>query len=194
MADDIRTPPQGWGGAPYLFPRRPINLDAPRLNIGYPPGAHIAPAVNPGTPDISHPNGVPSVNGIPLTVIGGSARDLAFTDPGLAPGTAVPGAIDVTDSSRFGDAKVIALIFAGAGGMFNVLPRPATKRIELLIVNSTVVGQIFYNFDQQADNASSVPIGAGGNRLWDAAVPQNNLSIFSSGAGTVILEYMNSAV
>jgi hypothetical protein len=90
----------------------------------------------------------------------------------------------------YGDAIVFPVVFAAAGERL-VLTRPNAIRTSLLIVNSTVVGNIFYTFDRVADNVSCVPIIAGGNRLFDFSVPQGELHIFAAAAGTVIIEYMN---
>lgn len=114
------------------------------------------------------------------------AQDRVTPIPGESPVIPMPG----YEPQFYGDAIVFAVVFGAAGALL-VLPRPNQTRISLLIVNSTVVGNIFYTFDRVADNVSCVPIVAGGNRLFDFSVPQGDLNIFSSGAGTVIIEYMN---
>lgn len=90
----------------------------------------------------------------------------------------------------YGDMVTFAVQFAGAGSQL-VLQRANTWRTSLLIVNSTVAGNIAYVFDRVADAVSCVPIVPGGNRLFDTSVPQGDLHVFSTGAGIVIIEYMN---
>lgn len=179
---------------PFLFEVRP-NFGVDPVNLteqspftqfnesGLPPGpAPLGPVVFRG--------GVPYIGNTPL---GNPARiqgaGTLASPPPIAP-------VGTYDRGNYGDAIVLALTFSGAGlGTINgtsvILARPNNTRVELLIVNSTVAGPIFYNFGQDADNIASVPIGIGGNRLWDTVVPQGNLSIFSSGAGVVIIEYIN---
>lgn len=112
-----------------------------------------------------------------------------------------PALTPVQEPGRYGDSVVFAVTFAGAGfstitayspdGSI-VLPRPQGKRALLLIVNFSVVGNVFYNYDVAADNVASVPIAQGGSRNYAGeAVPQGNLSLYSMGAGVVIIEYMN---
>lgn len=132
--------------------------------------------------------GVQTVNGAPLpkwepgTPIEGKVTPI----PGETLVSPMPG----YSPQWYGDAIVFPVVFAAAGPLL-VLPRPNQTRVSLLIVNSTVVGNIFYTFDRVADNVSCVPIVAGGNRLFDVSVPQGDLHLFSTGAGTVIIEYMN---
>ena len=115
--------------------------------------------------------------------------------------TAAP-AIATFDTGNYADAVVIAIKFTAPGfavdGMgnniiFNLL-RPNNTRTSLLIVNASVLGNVYYNWDKAADNVTSVPIAAGGSRNWAQSPPQGNLSLFSSGAGTVIVEYANNNV
>lgn len=86
--------------------------------------------------------------------------------------------------------QTVPIVFAGAGEMI-ALRRPQGRRVELTIQNLTVVGNVFYCFDRTADNATCIAIGPGGNRIFDKGIPQGDLHIFSSGAGTVVIEYMN---
>jgi len=118
---------------------------------------------------------------------------------------AAPGGVSsVKEPGRYGDSVVFPVTFTGVGfstitayspsGSI-VLPRPQNKRASLLIVNFSVVGNVFYNYDVDADNVASVPIAQGGSRNYAGeAVPQGNLSLYSMGAGVVIIEYMNVSV
>lgn len=109
--------------------------------------------------------------------------------------------VAVVDNSKFGDSVISAVIFTSVGlpldnngnAITFILPRPNNTRILLLIANTTL-GQLWYNFNSPAGVGVGVPIAAGGNRLWDTAVPQGNLSLFATAAGTVQIEYMNNNV
>lgn len=57
-------------------------------------------------------------------------------------------------------------------------------------MNVSVLGGIFYNFDNDASNVNGIPIALNGNRLFDSAVPQGSLFIFGTGAGVVSIEYL----
>lgn len=144
-----------------------------RTVIGIPP-ANVAPAI------VQSAGGIATIQGVPLPKL----------QPASVPGESVKAPTPEYNPALYGDMIVFPVVFAGAGEQL-VLQRPNNTRISLLIVNSTVVGNIFYTFDRVADNVSCVPIPAGGNRLFDFSVPQGELHIFSTGAGTVIIEYMN---
>lgn len=144
-----------------------------RTMIGVPP-AYVAPPIVGDSGDVA------TIQGVPLPKL----------QPASVPGESVKTPTPSYDPSMYGDAIVFPVVFAAAGEQL-VLQRPNNTRISLLIVNFTVVGQIFYTFDRVADNVSCVPIPAGGNRLFDFSVPQGELHVFSTGAGTVIIEYIN---
>jgi len=153
-----------------------------RILIGVPP-AYINP---PKTQ--SNGNNV-TLYGVPLP------KYTAGIPQGEAKLTPIPGESPIVpmpmyDPALYGDAIIFPVVFAAAGELL-VLRRPNAWRTSLLVVNSTVVGNIFYTFDRVADNVSCIPIVAGGNRLFDFSVPQGDLHVFSTGAGTVIIEYMN---
>lgn len=97
--------------------------------------------------------------------------------------------VPALDLTRFCEAFTLPVTFTGAGNVV-ALARTSAKRAGLLIVNTNVAAGIFYVFDNEASNTNGVPIVSGGNRLFDVAVPQGNLNIFSSGAGLVIVEYL----
>lgn len=176
MSDPIR---------PFLFSINPLNqgrspYDPSRFSALPPPSMTV--------PRVQEINGVPAINGAPLGPAGGGQATPA--------GQVTPQSIPTYSRALYGDAKIIAVTFTGAGlapAPFSpfVLARPNNTRISLLIQNVSVAGNIFYNFDQDADNTSSIVIGANGNRIWDYTCPQGNLSLFSSGAGVVVIEYIN---
>ena len=148
-----------------------------RSMIGVPP-AYVK------TPIVRNEGGVAYLQGVPL--------------PKLQPENAPPGQAKMPPQSAYipalyGDAIIFPVVFAAAGERM-VLERPNNTRIELLIVNLSVLGNIFYAFDRVADAISSVPIVAGGNRLFDSVCPQGELHINASAAGTVIIEYMNREI
>ncbi len=150
-----------------------------RHTPGLPPG-HSLP------PGISFVGDSPTIDGVPLPTSDVAPRD---TQALAAPNASVTPIPDY-NTALYSDATTFGVVFAGAGQAM-VLPRPQSWRILLLIQNLSVLGNIFYTFDRNADNTSCIAIGAGGNRLWDSAVPQGDLHIFSTGAGTVTFEYMN---
>jgi hypothetical protein len=155
---------------------------AGRVMIGVPPA-------NMNPPKTQSDGNSVTLFGVPLP------KYMAGKPQGEAQLTPVPGQSPIVpmpmyDPALYGDAIVFPVVFAAAGELL-ILPRPNAWRTSLLIVNSTVVGNIFYAFDRVADNVSCVPIVAGGNRLFDFSVPQGDLHVFSTGAGTVIIEYMN---
>ena len=51
-----------------------------------------------------------------------------------------------------------------------------------------------YKFDKPAEVNSGFPIDAGGNVLFDAAVPQNDLHVWTAAAGTITVAFINVAV
>jgi hypothetical protein len=135
---------------------------------------------------------VATIAGVPLAPINREPQQLISAPPSAAQ-TQVKDAAPVFDTGQYGDADTIQITFAAAGERM-VLPRPNNTRTLLLIQNLTVVANIHYCFDRQADNVSAVAIGPGGNRLFDGVVPQGELHIFSTGAGIVIVEYMNKNI
>jgi hypothetical protein len=138
------------------------------------------------TPGITFIGGAPTIGGVPLP-----PSDIPPQDSSAI---ASPIAVDPTpnyDPSQYGDSITFGVVFTGAGEAL-VLRRPQTTRIMLLVQNFSVLGNIFYTFDRTADNGiSCIAIGAGGNRLYDSVVPQGDVHLFSTGAGTVLIEYIN---
>lgn len=75
-----------------------------------------------------------------------------------------------------------------------ILPKPSTQRLFLFIINTSPVNQIIVNFGNQASAILGIPIAAAlGFIGFDAVVPQNDVYIIGSGAGTTgTLIYANS--
>lgn len=111
-----------------------------------------------------------------------------------APGSLPPPVFTVAQQF-YGDLVEFGIAFSGAGGIL-ALERPKNTRIQLLIQNRlTLNGELFYSFGKEADNGiSSIGIPAGGNRLFDIFVPQNDLFLFASSAGSAIIEYSNLSI
>ena len=138
------------------------------------------------SPGVKFIGGSPTVNGIPLP-----PSDVPPQDGPAIGAPPIMQPVPSFEPAQYGDSITFGVVFAGAGEAL-VLRRPQTTRIMLLIQNFSVVGNIFYTFDRIADNGiSCVAIGAGGNRLYDTTVPQGDVHLFSTGAGTVLIEYMN---
>ena len=87
------------------------------------------------------------------------------------------------DAGRYGDFSTVN-VFIPANQSALALPRPATKRI-LLVVQNTTAAPLFYAFDGLADTAS-LSIPAGFTLFLDAAVPQNNLYLFSGAVAVAV--------
>lgn len=149
-----------------------------RQTPGIPPQSLPAPVV-------STQGDIVSVNGIPLPPGTSGTPSGAFSQSAQE---ANPDSVFLPQ--QYGDYTTFPIVFAGAGEQL-VLARPNAWRGALLIQNLTVVANIHYCFDRPADNVSCVAINAGGNRVFDNTVPQGDLHIFSTGAGIVIIEYMN---
>lgn len=77
-----------------------------------------------------------------------------------------------------------------------ILPKPSTQRLFLFIINTSAVNQLIVNFGNQASAILGIPIAAGLGFLgFDAVVPQNDVYIIGSGAGTTgTLIYANSVI
>ena len=168
---------------PFLFSLAPVNLDYRGMRNALAYG--LPPAMFDAEP-VTYVNGVPMIGNTPLGDI--TAQTGPANPEAMAP-------MNVKDSSKYGDSVILLAVFAGAGfsqlGSI-ALARPNNYRSALLIVNQTVPGPIFYNYDRDADNVSGVQIAMAGSRNYDGTtVPQGNLSIYSSGAGNVLIEYMN---
>lgn len=182
--------------APFLFSLPAVNLAG--RGAQNPASMRLPPALWDAD-TLSFRDGRAFIGNTPL----GDAS--AQTGPGTQSGdNANSGPVSTKEPGKYGDSVIFAVTFTGAGFSNNttyspngsiVLPRPQNKRASLLIVNFSVVGQIFYNYDVDADNVASVPIAQGGSRNYAGeSVPQGNLSLYSLGAGVAIVEYMNVSV
>ncbi len=167
---------------PFLFNTAPVDFSGRGLRnplqYGMPPALF-----DPET--LTWVNGKPFIGNTPLGDI--KAQTGPANPQAIAP-------VTIKDASKYGDAVILNLIFAAAGfasiGSI-VLARPNNYRSALLIQNASVGGLIYYDYDRDA-TAQSMPLGIGGSRNYSGdTVPQGNLSILSTGAGTVVLEYMN---
>ncbi len=158
--------------------------------IGLPP-AHFTPPV------VKFIAGQPTVKGTPLATNNKPAQDYLWNPPGnnLATG-AVTGAQAGANSGStynaqyYGDGGGFPVVLA-AGIPQLVLKRPAKTRVELLIQNLNAAGNIAYAFDGAPSMANSINIGPGGNRLFDSAVPQNDLWLISAVNSVVAIEFIN---
>lgn len=180
---------------PYMFGVEPVNMlhrSPYETNYSLPPDYH-------DMGEIKFVNGIATVRGVPL----GSVSSMQGAPAaGSQVQQAAQNIIPTYNRGSYGDSSILVVNFTGAGLPVDaqgnplnfVLQRPNNTRTLLLVVNQTVPGPIFYNFDQVADNVASVQIPQGGNRNWGDTVPQGNLSLFSNGAGTAIIEYINANV
>lgn len=170
----------------YQRPGRPpiLGVPAPGTTIGRPPPI--------AAPQVIQRHGQASVDGIALPLQPGPPLLRNQQQGRQAEATGLPPE-RIVNVGQFGEAITIALTFAAAGEVV-ALARPDQTRISLLIQNLSVGGNVFYCFDRQADNVSCIAIGVNGNRLFDSAVPQGELHLFSTGAGVVVVEYMNKSI
>ena len=149
----------------------------------------LPPAYTPA-PQVEFVGGQPTVNGVPLAPLNIPAQEVANTPlPQSRQQTAA-----ITIPERYGDMIVQNIAYAASGDIF-ILPRPTGKRAFLLIINELAApNQARVNFDKPADVNSGFPIDAGGNVLFDAAVPQNDLHVWTAAAGTITVAFINVAV
>lgn len=177
---------------PFHFPainfsgRSPFQIRGGAMP-GVPPALIPAETVRPGDSGA----GSARVGDTPLPLYGAPAHELVRAATGTRADADVM--LATYCPSMYGNMATFPIVF-GAAGELVALDRPSQTRISLLVQNLSVVGNIFYCFDRPADNVSCVAIGAGGNRLFDFSVPQGDLHIFSTGAGVVIVEYMNQDI
>jgi hypothetical protein len=177
-------------GRPFVIPGVNFSGRSPfQLRNGAMPG--IAPrSILP--PELTGAGSLQSAQGVPLRPYGGTPGSLIRSE---SPVHAENPPRPVYNPGIYGNAYTVPIVFVGAGEIVPaVMNRPSQTRISLLIQNLSVVGNIFYCFDRTADAVTCIAIGPGGNRLFDVSVPQGDLHIFSSGAGVVIVEYMNQDV
>lgn len=96
----------------------------------------------------------------------------------------------VYNPARYGDMSVKPIVYAAAGDSL-VLERPRNTRIFAVIQNNLAAGNISVNFDAVASATNGILIAPGGNLLFDNAVPQNDIHVFASGAGFIIVGFIN---
>lgn len=138
--------------------------------------------------DVKMVNGVPTVGGAPLQSSGRTPAQLV-TNPSQTSGEPPR---PTFDSSLYGDSGMFTVTLV-AGTPMLVLARPNQTRVQLTIQNQNAVGAVFYNFDKAAD-ASNIAIAAGGNRLWDSAVPQGNLWLMAPAGAVCAIEFINKDI
>lgn len=124
-----------------------------------------------------------------------SSLPASFVPPqGSSSGSEQPLASPVFDVSRYGDEQLFIQVYSVAADVL-VLPRPTqARRVFLLIVNDLAAGIIRINYDAEANAGTGIPVVAGGNFFRDTVVPQNDIHIFSPGAGNVVIAFMNLAL
>jgi len=162
---------------PYQFPERARALAEKAALIAVIGSPGVAP---PAAPDYAVESTLPYVPPSAMAEANVTAQ--------------LPAVQSVYESTRYGEAQVFPVQYAGAGSQL-VLQRPqGGKRTLLIIVNDLAVGVIRVCFDANATAALGVPIAAGGNMFLDAAVPQQNVFVFSPNAGQVTVCYQNSPI
>lgn len=92
----------------------------------------------------------------------------------------------------YGDMSITPIILAANTSLL-ALSRPRNTRIYLMIQNTLAANILYAQFGNQAD-INAVQIQPGGNWLFDAVVPQNDLYLFSAAAGTVLVAYVNADI
>ncbi len=152
-----------------------------RSAIGLPP-AMFTP------PQVTFVGGQAVVKGIPLARTGKNAQDYIVNPPAVSE--------DKSNSQPSFQAQ-----FYGESGQFPVtlaagipqlvLKTPAKTRVQLLIQNINLAGVCAYNFGGAPSLGGSVNIGAGGNRVWDNAVPQGDLWLISNVPLVAVIEFIN---
>lgn len=96
----------------------------------------------------------------------------------------------------YGDMTVIPVVYGAAADQL-VISRPKETRIYLVIVNPLPANPIYVNFDASAAPTAGgaltgIPVAAGnGAWVFDQAVPQNDVHIYSPVAGTVLVGFIN---
>lgn len=91
---------------------------------------------------------------------------------------------------QYGDMIVIPVNIV-AGTDLLALPRPTKTRIHLLIQNTLAANVLYYTFDNPASTINGIQIQPGGNAFYDQVVPQNDLHLFASVSGIILLAYIN---
>jgi hypothetical protein len=95
------------------------------------------------------------------------------------------------EPGRYGDA-VSLLVPLAAGVSLLALPRPRTTRVLLIVANPTLQ-PLYFSFGQSA-TLGSMPIPAGSSLFLDAAVPQNDMYLFSAVGGNIPVQFINTDI
>ncbi len=95
----------------------------------------------------------------------------------------------IANPGIYGDMNSL-LAPVGAAVDFLAVARPKCIRI-MLIIQNPGVGNLFVDFDKQA-SLQSMLIVPGGSVFFDAAVPQNDIHLFSTLAVNVPVFFMNT--
>lgn len=121
--------------------------------------------------------------------LSGLARTSAQLTDDMTPNEArrVPQAI--ANPGIYGDMVSLLAPLAAATD-FLAVARPKTFRPLLIIINNGV-GNLYIDFDKQA-SLQSLPLVPGGILFMDAAVPQNDIHLFSAAAVNIPVFYMNT--
>lgn len=146
------------------------------------------PLRKPIPPVIHFVAGQPYVKNVPLPTNHKTAQEYI-----LNPATVPDSKTDAQPSfqaGNYGDAGTFSVnLVAGVPQL--VLKRPAKTRVLLLAQNLNAIGVAAYAFDGTPSIAASINIAAGGNRLWDSAVPQGDFYMISNAAVVVAIEFIN---
>ena len=146
------------------------------------------PPVRAGAPDVQVRGGAPMVGNVPLASAHRQGQEFLF-NPSSVPEQS-QNALAQYSAQQLGDSgSVVVTLAAGVPAL--ALKRPSKARVMLLIQNQNAVGVCAYAFDNAPSIGSSIQIAAGGNRLWDSAVPQGDLWLFSAVICVVVLEFIN---
>ena len=95
---------------------------------------------------------------------------------------------------EYGNATTLPFTLVGGVAQLVLRRPPQGRRIELLIQNLNVAGNVAYSFDFAPSIAGSVNIVPGGNRLFDTVVPQGDVYLLCSGAASGVIEYVNKEI
>lgn len=152
-----------------------------RSAIGLPP-SHFLP------PKADLIRGQTVVKGIPLARTGKNAQDYLINPPAVPENKS--NSQPSFQSQFYGDSGQFSIILA-PGIPQLVLKRPAKTRVELLIQNLNLAGVAAYNFDGSPSIGTSINIAAGGNRLFDNAVPQGDLWMIANVTVICVIEFIN---
>lgn len=139
------------------------------------------PANKAATFDI-HPGARVSPSPVPASMRPASSQ--AIADAGLQSAPSF-------EPAKFGEMVHNQLAHPGGVDVLALIRPVKSIRSFLLIANELAATIIHVNYDNPAGAAVGTPIGPGGNLFLDAAVPQNDVHIFSPVAGNIQISYIN---